>query len=324
MRALVCEKVGPIDDLVVKEIADPIPVAGEVAIDVHACGINFPDLLIAQGKYQFKPSPPFSPGGELSGVVHALGDGVPNLSVGDRVVAALPYGALADRVIAPAAVVYRAPSIAHDVAACVLTTYGTAWHALVDRARIARGEWLLVLGAGGGVGVAAIQVGKLLGARVIAAARGADKLAFCREQGADAVIDYATEDLKARVKEITGAGADVVCDSVGGAMTEAALRSIAWNGRLLVVGFTAGEIPKVPTNLCLLKGASIVGVFWGSFVMREPIASRAQIETVLDHVARGALTPQIHARFPLDRAVDAMRELEARRVKGKAVVMLRS
>jgi NADPH2:quinone reductase len=213
MRALVCEALGPIDQLAVKDVpSPPAPSVSELAIDVHACGINFPDLLIAQGKYQFKPSPPFSPGGEIAGVVREVGPGVASWAAGDRVIAMLPYGGLAERVVVSEASVFRVPDgVPLDVAASVLTTYGTSWHALVDRAHLAKDEWLLVLGAAGGVGVSAIQIGKLLGAKVIAAARGEDKLAFCRENGADAVIDYEKEDLKARVKDITGgAGADVV------------------------------------------------------------------------------------------------------------------
>ncbi len=324
MKALVCNALGPIDQLVVQDVPTPEPGVGEVAIDVKACGINFPDLLIVQGKYQFKPTPPFSPGAEIAGVIHSIGPGVASWMKGDSVVAMLPYGGLAERAVVSDAAVFRVPDgLDPAVAASVLTTYGTSWHALVDRAALRAGEWLLVLGAAGGVGVAAMQIGKLLGAKVIAAARGADKLAFCRENGADAVIDYASEDLKARVKDITGGhGADVTYDAVGGAFTEAALRASAWNGRLLVIGFAAGDIPKVPTNLCLLKGASIVGVFWGSFVMREPVLARAQITDVLERVRRGELTPRIHGRFPLARGVEAMRELESRRVMGKVVVTM--
>lgn len=324
MKALVCNTLGPIEGLVVEERPNPQVGVGEIAIDVKACGINFPDLLIVQGKYQFKPPPPFTPGGEVAGTVHEVGPGIASWARGDSVVAMMPFGGLAERVVVPEASVFRVPDgIDPAIAASALTTYGTSWHALVDRAQIRAGEWLLVLGAAGGVGVSAIQIGKLLGAKVIAAASGPDKLAFCRENGADEVVDYASEDLKARVMALTeGRGADVVYDPVGGAFTEQALRATAWNGRVLVIGFATGDIPKVATNLCLLKGASLVGVFWGRFVMTDPPAARAQIHTVLDHVARGALTPRVHARFPLERSVDAMRELEQRRVRGKVVVTM--
>ena len=324
MQAWFCETLSGPEGLVWKEVPTPEPGPGEVRIAIRAASLNFPDILIVQGKYQFRPEPPFSPGGEIAGVVHSVGPGVASWMKGDHVVAMLTYGGLAERVVVPDSAVFRVPDgLDPAVAASVLTTYGTSWHALVDRAAIRAGEWLLVLGAAGGVGVAAMQIGKLLGAKVIAAARGADKLAFCRENGADAVIDYASEDLKARVKDITGGhGADVVYDPVGGAFTESALRACAWNGRVLVIGFAAGDIPKVATNLCLLKGASIVGVFWGSFVMREPVRARAQIADILERVSRGELTPRIHARFPLARGVEAMRELETRRVMGKVVVTL--
>ena len=323
MKALVCTALGPIDQLVVKDVPDPAPPStGEVAIDVRACGLNFPDLLIVQGKYQLRPDPPFSPGSEIGGVVRAVGKGVASVKPGDEVVAMLPYGGLAERVVVPEQAVFRAPAgLDPALGACTLMTYGTSWHALVDRAKIQPGEHLVVLGAAGGVGVAAVQIGKLLGAKVIAVASGPEKLAFCLENGADAGIDYAKEDLKGRIRALTGGnGADVVYDAIGGPATEAALRSTAWNGRVLIIGFVAGDIPKIATNLCLLKGASLVGVFWGSFLAREPEKARAHVVGLLDKVARGELSPRIHARYPLAQGVDALRDLEARRVRGKVVV----
>ncbi len=325
MRALVCAKVGSVDNLEIRELPEPRAGAGEVAIDVHACGINFPDVLLIHDKYQFKPNGPFSPGGEVAGIVAEVGAGVTGLAVGQRVCAWMPYGGLAERVVVSEQAAWPVPDgVPLDVASSALVTYGTTWHALVDRASLAAGETLLVLGAAGGVGGAAIQIGKLLGARVIAAASSPEKLAFCREIGADEVIDYARDDLKARVKELTkGAGADVVYDPVGGAFTEAGLRASAWNGRVLVVGFAAGDIPKVPTNLCLLKGASLVGVFWGQFATREAARAREELGMVLEHVKAGRIVPRIHARYPLERGGDAIRELEDRKVRGKVVVLVR-
>lgn len=322
MRALHCTATGSLDNLVLREdLPEPRAAAGEVVIDVAACGINFPDVLLVHGKYQFRPDPPFSPGGEVSGTVREVGEGVSGLSVGQRVCAWMPYGGLAERVCVSALAAWPIPDgVDMVVAAGSLVTYGTTWHALVDRARLVAGETLLVLGAAGGVGVAAIQIGKLLGARVIAAASSAEKLAFCKRIGADETIDYTREDLKTRVKELTGAGVDVVYDPVGGSFTEAALRATGWNGRVLVVGFAAGDIPKVPTNLCLLKGASLVGVFWGHFATREHEKARAELAEILERVRDGRITPPIHATYPLERGADAIRELEDRKVRGKVVV----
>ncbi|MBL8605805.1 MAG: NADPH:quinone oxidoreductase family protein [Myxococcales bacterium] len=322
MRALHCTATGSLDNLVLREdLPEPRAAAGEVVVDVAACGINFPDVLLVHGKYQFRPDPPFSPGGEISGTVREVGEGVSGLTVGQRVCAWMPYGGLAERVGVSALAAWPIPEgVDMVVAAGSLVTYGTTWHALVDRAGLVAGETLLVLGAAGGVGVAAIQIGKLLGARVIAAASSADKLEFCKRIGADETIDYTREDLKTRVKELTGAGVDVVYDPVGGSFTEAALRATAWNGRVLVVGFAAGDIPKVPTNLCLLKGASLVGVFWGHFATREHEKARRELAEILERVRDGRIVPPIHATYPLERGADAIRELEDRKVRGKVVV----
>lgn len=261
MRAVRCHSLSGPSSLRVDDIPAPTPGAGEVAIRVHAAGVNFPDVLLSYGKYQFKPECPFIPGGEAAGVVAALGHGVTTLAVGDRVAATLLHGAFAETIVVPELAAVKLPEgVGFEVGAATLLTYATTWHALVDRANLRAGETLLVLGAAGGVGLAAVEIGKLLGARVIAAASTPEKLAVCREHGADEGIDYAREDLKERVKSLTGgAGADVVYDPVGGAFTEAALRATAWEGRLLIVGFAAGEIPKVPMNLVLLKGCQIAG-----------------------------------------------------------------
>src|SRR5262245_10318481 len=256
MRAVRChELTGPGSLRVDDDVPDPTPAAGQVVIDVKAAGVNFPDILITKGQYQFKPVPPFSPGAEAAGVVSAVGPGVTSLAVGDRVAATILYGAYAEKVLAPELAVVKLPdAVGFEVGAATLLTYATTMHALVDRAAIRAGETLLVLGASGGVGVAAVELGKLLGARVIAAASSDEKIAFCRAHGADEGICYTREDLKDRVKALTGGkGVDVVYDPVGGAYTDPALRSIAWEGRYLVVGFAAGEIPKVPLNLVLLK-----------------------------------------------------------------------
>src|SRR5579871_985494 len=263
MRALVCRAYGPLGDLALEEVPDPRPRAGEVLVAVRACGVNFPDVLVVQGKYQFKPAPPFSPGAEVAGVVEAVGAGVQGLAAGDRVLAVATHGGMAEKMVADASQVLRLhEGVPFESAACVAMAHGTALHALRDRARLASGETLLVLGAAGGVGLAAVQIGKRMGARVIAAASTQEKLETCKAAGADLLVDYAREDLKERVKALTGgAGANVVFDPVGGAFTEAALRATAWEGRLLVIGFTAGDIPRIPTNLVLLKGCALVGVY---------------------------------------------------------------
>jgi NADPH2:quinone reductase len=326
MKALVCHAYGPVESLKLEDMAEPVPVAGQVLVAVRACGINFPDVLVVQGKYQFKPPPPFAPGGEVAGVVEAVGTGVEGVRVGDRVVAMAGYGGIAEKFVTDASRVIPMPDgVDFVTASCLAMAYGTTLHALRDRGQLRAGETLLVLGAAGGVGLAAVQLGKRMGARVIAAASTAEKLETCKRHGADALIDYSREDLKDRVKALTGgAGADVVYDPVGGAFTESALRATAWNGRLLVIGFAGGDIPRVPTNLVLLKGCSLVGVFWGMAMMRNPAHGRAQLEEILGWVRDGSLRPQVHARYPLGRALDALRDIEHRRVQGKAVVVIGS
>ncbi|HEX3771349.1 MAG TPA: NADPH:quinone oxidoreductase family protein [Polyangiaceae bacterium] len=324
MKALVCHAFGPIDSLVYEDVPDPKPVAGQVVIGVRACGINFPDTLIVQGKYQFKPAFPFSPGGEVAGVVEAVGAGVKDVKVGDRVVATHGSGGMAEQFVTDASHVIPMPEgLDFAIAAALPTAYGTTLHALRDRADLKAGESLLVLGAAGGVGLAAVQIGKRMGARVIAAASGPEKLAFCKENGADDVVDYAQEDLKERVKTLTGgAGVDVVYDAVGGKYSEPALRATGWQGRFLVIGFAAGDIPKIPLNLTLLKGCSIVGVFWGMAMMRDPAKLRGELRELLAWAADGSLKPHLYAKYPLERALDALKDIEARRVKGKAVVVV--
>ena len=323
MRAVrVHELTGP-SALRIDELPTPVPGAGQVLIDVKAAGVNFPDILITQGKYQFKPTLPFSPGGEAAGVVSAVGPGVTSLAVGDRVATTLLYGAYAEQIVAPEMATVKLPdAVPFEIGAATLLTYATTYHALVDRAALQANETLLVLGAAGGVGIAAVELGVLLGAKVIAAASSQDKLAFCRAHGASEGIDYSTEDLKERVKALTsGRGVDCIYDPVGGSLAEPALRGIAWQGRYLVVGFAAGEIPKIPLNLALLKGCQIVGVFWGQFAMREPAKNRAHCEQLFRWVAEGKLAPAIDARLRFEQAGEALGRLSRREVKGKLVLI---
>jgi NADPH:quinone reductase len=323
MRAVrVHELTGPAA-LRVDDVPEPSAGAGQVLIDVKAAGVNFPDVLLTRGLYQFKPAPPFSPGGEAAGVVRAVGEGVKTLAPGDRVAATAIYGAFAEQLVLPELAVMKLPdAVDFTVGAATLLTYATTYHALVDRASLAAGETLLVLGAAGGVGIAAVELGKLLGARVIAAASSPEKLAFCRTHGADETIDYSREDLKDRLKALTGGnGANVVYDPVGGALAEAALRGTAWQGRYLVIGFASGEIPKIPLNLVLLKGCQIVGVFWGSFAMREPQKNREHARQIFQWVADGKLAPAIDAVIPFTEAAGALQRLEQRQVKGKLVLV---
>jgi NADPH2:quinone reductase len=322
MRAVrIHELTGPAA-LRVDAVPEPTVGPGQVLIGVEACGVNFPDVLLSRGLYQFKPSPPFVPGGELAGTVLEVGAGVTSVAPGDRVAASMLYGAFAERVCALEAGVVKLPAaVSSEVGASTIVTYGTTYHALLDRAALAAGETLLVLGAAGGTGTAAVEIGALLGAKVIAGASSADKLAFCRAHGAQHGIDYATEDLKERIKALTsGNGVDVVYDPVGGALAEPALRGTGWQGRYLVIGFTSGEIPRIPLNLVLLKGCQIMGVFWGSFAMREPARNRRNIEQVFAWIAEGKLRPAIDEVLPFTEAAEALTRLEQRRVKGKLVL----
>ena len=322
MKAVLCRQFGPPESLVYEEMPSPTAGAGEVVVSVRAASLNFPDVLIIQNKYQFKPPLPFSPGSEMAGVVKELGDGVKGFKAGDRVIAFTTYGAFAEEVKVEAGRLVPIPDgMDFNSAAAFLLTYGTSDHALRDRGALKAGETLLVLGAAGGVGLAAVEIGKAMGAKVIACASSADKLEVCARHGADAGINYATEDMRERIKELTGGrGVDVVYDAVGGPYTEPALRSIAWRGRLLVVGFAAGDIPKIPLNLALLKGCAIVGVFWGDFARREPKAFAASIAQLGAWFREGKLKPHVSQTFPLAQAVDALKLMAARKVKGKVVL----
>ncbi|MCO6055840.1 NADPH:quinone oxidoreductase family protein [Pseudomonas sp. MOB-449] len=325
MKAVLCKAFGPADTLVLEEVASPEPKKNEILIDVHAAAVNFPDTLIIEGKYQFKPPFPFSPGGEAAGVVAAVGEKVSHLKPGDRVMALTGWGSFAEQVAVPSYNVMPIPKgIDFNSAAAFGMTYGTSMHALKQRANLQPGETLLVLGASGGVGLAAVEIGKAMGARVIAAASSAEKLEVAKAAGADALINYSEENLKERVKELTGGqGADVIYDPVGGDLFDAAVRSINWNGRLLVVGFASGRIPELPVNLALLKGASVVGVFWGSFAQRQPQDNLANFQQLFAWYAEGKLKPLVSQTFPLERASDAINALATRQAVGKVVVEVR-
>lgn len=323
MKAVVCRSWGLPDTLVVEDLTNVVPSVGQVAIDVHAAGVNFPDVLIIQNKYQFTPELPFTPGSELAGVVRAVGDGESNYKVGDKVIAFVSQGAFAQQICVPAHSVMPMPSgLDFETAAAITLTYGTSHHAVVDRAQLTAGETMLVLGAAGGVGLAAIEIGKALGARVIAAASSDEKLAVCRDHGADATINYSSQDLRKAIKDVTsGKGPDVIYDPVGGIYAEPAFRSIAWRGRYLVVGFANGDIPRLPLNLPLLKGASLVGVFWGEFAKREPKANAAAMRELMGWLAEGKIRPHISARYPLAETAQALNDMAARKVTGKVVIL---
>lgn len=321
MKAILCKKHGTPDQLVLEDIPSPVPEKKEVLITIKACSVNFPDTLIIQGLYQFQPPLPFSPGSDVAGVVKAVGEGVKHVKVGDDVFGIVSHGGFAEEVIVPANACFpKMPGMDYGIAASFMMAYGTSYHALKDRAKLKEGETLLVLGASGGVGLAAVELGKLMGAKVIAAASTDDKLAVCKEKGADELINYTNEDLKKRVKELTGGkGADVVYDPVGGKYTEAALRATAWEGRLLIVGFPAG-IAKIPMNLPLLKGCQIVGVFWGSFAQRDPNANMQNTMELIQMYTKGQLKPHIHATYSLEDAPKALVEMMERKVKGKVII----
>ncbi len=323
MKAVLCKAYGPPESLVVEDVEPLKPGKGQVVVGVKACGVNFPDTLIIQGKYQVKPPLPFSPGSEVAGIVKDIGPGVESARVGDRVIVFTGQGGFAEEVLAEAAQLIPIPdAMDFATAASFVLTYGTSHYALKDRAQLKPGETLLVLGAAGGVGLAAIEIGKVMGAQVIAAASTDEKLEVCKQHGADEVINYATQDLRERIKELTrGEGVDVVYDPVGGNYSEAALRGMAWGGRFLVIGFTAGEIPRIPLNLTLLKGCSIVGVFWGSFTARDPKRNQQHLQELLNWFVTGEIKPLISATYPLERAADALNDMMNRKVKGKVVLV---
>jgi NADPH2:quinone reductase len=322
MKAVLCKEHGPPDRLVVEDVPPLSAAPGQVVVSVKACGVNFPDTLIIQGKYQYQPPLPFSPGGEVAGVIKEVGAGVDGVTPGDRVIAFTGAGGFAEEVPAvPGQLIPIPDGMDFVTASAFVMTYGTSHYALRDRARLQAGETLLVLGAAGGVGLAAVEIGKVLGARVIAAASTDEKLELCRKYGADETVNYATEDLKERVKELTGEGADVVYDPVGGPYSEAAIRATGWGGRFLVIGFAAGDIPRIPLNLALLKSCSIVGVFYGAFTQRDPARNRELLEELIGWFAAGKVKPHISATYPLERAAEALEEVMSRRAQGKIVLV---
>lgn len=326
MKAALCKSLDGPEGVSVEEIAAPEAGPGQVVVRVHAAALNFFDTLITRGKYQTKPKLPFSPGGEIAGVVESLGAGVTGVAVGDRVAAALTYGGAREKVVLPAESLIPIPANVSDaVASGVCVTFGTAIHGLKDRGHLKAGETVAVLGASGGAGQAAIEIAKLMGARVIAAASSDEKLALSKTLGADDLVNYDAVNLKDALKELTGGrGVDVVYDCVGAAYAEPAIRALAWEGRFLVVGFAAGEIPKIPLNLLMLKGAAAIGVFWGEAVRRNPAAHRANMIEVLDWVAAGKLAPRIHGLYPLADIREAIGVLDRREAVGKVVLTLGS
>ena len=317
-----CKDYGPPESLVMEDVDDPDAGDRQVVVDVKACAVNYPDVLIIQNLYQFQPPLPFSPGAEIAGVVSAIGAAVDSVQVGDRIFASTGWGGLAEKIAVDAGSLVPIPDgVDYAAASSFLYAYGTSHYALKDRGHLQPGETLVVLGAAGGVGLAAVELGAQMGANVIAAASSDDKLELCRAYGASQTINYATEDLKLRIRELTGGvGADVVYDPVGGPYSEPALRSTAWDGRFLVIGFAAGDIPSIPLNLALLKGCQIVGVFWGAFVGRDPEQHRRNVEELVDWWRTGRLRPHVSSTYPLERAGEAIRELADRKAKGKVVV----
>jgi len=322
MRAIRCNQYGPPESLVLETLPDLQPGPGQVVIDVRAASVNFPDVLVIQNKYQMKPELPFTPGSEFAGVVRAVGHDVKRLKPGMRVAAYTAQGAFAEQARASEAACMPLPDdIDFASAAAITLAYGTSHHAVVDRGALKAGETMLVLGAAGGVGLAAVEIGKALGARVIAAASSPEKLALCVEHGADATIDYTSENLRERIKALTdGNGPDVIYDPVGGEYAEPAFRSIGWRGRYLVVGFANGEIPKLPLNLALLKGASIVGVFWGQHIQREPGLASAALQQIFGWIKDGRVRPHVTKRYALEQTASALNDMASRRVSGKIVI----
>ena len=325
MKAVLCKTLGPAGNLVLEEVASPLPKKNEILLDVQAAGVNFPDTLIIEGKYQFQPPLPFSPGGEAAGVVAAVGEKAGAFKVGDRVMALTGWGAFAEQVAVPFYNVLPIPaSMDFTTAAAFGMTYGTSMHALRQRGQLQAGETLLVLGASGGVGLAAVEIGKAMGARVIAAASSADKLAVAKAAGADELIDYSQSSLREEIKRLTnGQGVDVIYDPVGGELFEQAVRGLAWNGRLLVVGFASGTIPQLAANLVLLKGAAVLGVFWGAFAQRQPQDNAANFQQLFAWHAQGKLKPLVSQTYPLAEAGAAIEKLGQRQAVGKLVVLAR-
>jgi NADPH:quinone reductase len=325
MKAVLCRGYGPPEQLEIAEVPSPIPGRGQVLVAVRACGVNFPDTLVIQGKYQVQPPLPFTPGSDVAGSVTAVGEEVTDVRVGDRVMGftGVGGGAFAEEAVCDAqSVIPLPPGVAFTTAAAFGLTYSTSYYALKGRARLQAGETLLVLGAAGGVGLAAVELGKLLGARVIAAASSDEKLAVCQQYGAAEGINYSAEDLRERIKALTaGRGVDVVYDPVGGAYAEPSLRGMAWGGRYLVIGFAAGDIPRIPLNLPLLKGCSVVGVFWGDFARREPASNAANLRQLITWLADGQIRPLVSTTYPLAEVARALNDLMQRKVAGKVVLV---
>ncbi|WP_299478748.1 NADPH:quinone oxidoreductase family protein [uncultured Roseibium sp.] len=322
MKACLCKSFGPPSDLVIEHIEEPTAGPGEAVVRVEACALNFFDTLIIQGKYQFKPDFPFSPSAEFAGVVETVGTGVGDVAVGDRVMGYMKWGAARQKVLSRSEDLVRIPDgVSFDVAAGLAVTYGTTLHAYQDRAALRAGETVAVLGASGGVGQAAVEIASIMGAKVIACASSEDKLEFARSLGAELTIDYSKEALKQRLKELTGGtGVDVVYDPVGGDHSEQALRATSWEGRFLVIGFAAGDIPKIPLNIVMLKGCDVLGVFWGAAVERDPAGHRRNMAQLLNWVEEGKLKPHIHAVYPLEEIAVALEEIAARKVRGKVIL----
>ncbi len=324
MKAALCKTLDGPDAIVIEDLPDPVAGPGEAVVRVKAAALNFFDTLLTRGKYQHKPPLPFSPVAEIAGIVESVGPGVSDVKPGMRVCGYPGFGGAREKVAIKADVLVSVPdSVSDEAASGITVTYGTGMHGLRDRGMVQKGETVAVLGASGGAGLAAVELAKLMGARVIAAASSNDKLAICKAHGADAVLNYATQDLKQGLRDLTdGRGVDVIYDCVGGDYAEPALRSMAWGGRFLVIGFAAGSIPKIPLNLTLLKSCSIVGVFWGEAARRDPAGHRANMSQVLAWVADGRLKPHVHARYPLERTAEAIKSLETRQVAGKVILTL--
>ncbi|WP_300499267.1 NADPH:quinone oxidoreductase family protein [Marinobacter sp.] len=326
MRAILCKEYGPAETLVIEDVTSPVVKGHGVKVRVKAAGLNFPDTLIIEGKYQLKPTMPFSPGGEMSGEVIEVGEKVTRFKPGDRVAGLTGYGAFAEEVVVPEQNILPIPeSMSDEKAAAFSMVYGTSYYALKQRANIQPGETLLVLGASGGVGLATVELGKAMGAHVIAAASTAEKLAVAKEAGADELINYTEKPLKDAVKRLTNSkGVDVIYDPVGGDFTEQALRAMAWNGRHLIIGFAAGDIPKIPANLTLLKGCSVVGVFWGSFTQREPQNSAQNMMELLKLFSEGKINPRISEVYDFEDYEKALGALTGRTATGKVVLKVGS
>jgi len=323
MKAVLCKRFGLPESLVVEDIPSPKVSSARVIVSVKACGVNFPDTLMIQGKYQYQPDFPFSPGAEIAGVVKDVGSGVTGIGVGDRVFAFIRSGGFSEEVSVPADKIFHMPEkMDFKIASGFIMTYGTSYYALKHRAQLESGETLLVLGAAGGVGLAAVELGKIMGARVIASASTDDKLMVCKKSGADELINYSTQDFRSIISKITnGKGVDIVCDPVGGEITEKALRCTGWKGRYMVMGFASGKIPRIALNLPLLKGNSVIGVFWSDFIRREKEIYICVLQDLISWFLQGKLDPLVSKVYPLEQANLALEDIIQRRVTGKIVLV---